>query len=98
MILSFKNQATEDIFNGKNTKEARKLCPQLLWKVAFRKLDQLDSVISLEELKIPPGNRLEALSGERKEEFSIRINDQYRICFKWDGTNPYSVEIVDYHS
>lgn len=67
MILSFKNKATEDIFNGKNSKEARKLCPQSLWKVAFRKLDPLDSVISLEELKIPPGNRLESLSGDRKE-------------------------------
>lgn len=98
MILSFKNQATEDIFNGKNSKEARKLCPQTLWKIAFRKLDQLDSVISLEELKIPPGNRLEALLGDRKDEFSIRINDQYRICFKWHESNPYHVEIVDYHS
>lgn len=98
MILSFKNQATEDIFNGKNSKEARKLCPQSLWKVVFRKLDQLDSVISLEDLKIPPGNRLEALSGDRKEQFSIRINDQYRICFKWQESNPYQVEIVDYHT
>ncbi len=98
MILSFKNQATEDIFNGKNSKEARKLCPQSLWKIAFRKLDQLDSVISLEDLKIPPGNRLEALSGDRKEQFSIRINDQYRICFQWQESNPYQVEIVDYHA
>lgn len=98
MILSFKNQATEDIFNGKNSKEARKLCPQSLWKVAFRKLDQLDSVVSLEDLKIPPGNRLESLSGDRKEQFSIRINDQYRICFYWQDSNPCQVEIVDYHA
>ncbi|VAW53826.1 Toxin HigB, partial [hydrothermal vent metagenome] len=62
MIISFKNQATEDIFNGKNTKIARKLCPRSLWKVATRKLDQLDSVIKLDELKVPPGNRLESLS------------------------------------
>ena len=56
-------------------------CPKKLWKLARRKLDQLDSIIELEELKIPPGNRFEKLSGDRKEEFSIRINDQYRVCF-----------------
>jgi len=97
MIVSFKNQATEDIFNGKNTKNARKICPQSLWKVSARKLDQLDSVSELEELKVPPGNRLESLSGNRKEQFSIRINDQYRVCFKWNETGPYDVEITDYH-
>jgi len=63
VIVSFKNQATEDIFNSKNTKSARKLCPQSLRKVASRKLDQLDSVLNIEELKVPPGNRLESLSG-----------------------------------
>ncbi len=97
MIASFKNQATEDIFNGKNTKNARKLCPRSLWRVSARKLDQLDSVVKLKELKVPPGNRLESLSGNRKEQFSIRINDQYRICFKWSETDPYDVEITDYH-
>ncbi len=97
MIASFKNQATEDIFNGKNTKNARKLCPRSLWRVSARKLDQLDSVVKLEELKVPPGNRLESLSGNRKEEFSIRINDQYRICFKWSESGPFDVEITDYH-
>ena len=97
MIQSFKNKGTEDIFNGKNTKEARKLCPRALWSVAARKLDQLDSVQALEELKIPPGNMLEALKGDRREEYSIRINQQYRICFKWSETGPKSVEITDYH-
>jgi len=97
MIVSFKNQATEDIFNGKSSKSARKLCPQSLWKVAMRKLDQLDSVLNIEELKVPPGNRLESLSGDRKGEFSIRINDQYRICFKWSESGPFDVEITDYH-
>ncbi len=97
MIVSFKNQATEDIFNGKNTKNARKLCPRALWRVSTRKLDQLDSVVKLEELKVPPGNRLESLSGNRKEEFSIRINDQYRVCFKWSELGPFDVEITDYH-
>jgi len=97
MIVSFKNQATEDIFNGKNTKNARKLCPQSLWRVSARKLDQLDSVVRLEELKVPPGNKLERLSGNRKGEHSIRINDQYRVCFKWSEPGPFDVEITDYH-
>jgi len=95
MIQSFKNKGTENIFNGKNTKEARKLCPRSLWHIAARKLDQLDSVQVLEELRIPPGNKLESLKGKRQEEFSIRINDQYRICFKWSETGPNSVEITD---
>jgi len=97
MIVSFRDQATEDIFNGFNSKVARKACPRTLWKVAARKLDQLDSVQSLEELKIPPGNRMESLSGDRKGECSIRINEQYRICFIWCETGPYNVEITDYH-
>ena len=97
MITSFKDRATEDIFNGANTKAARKALPQILWRSASRKLDQLDSVQLVEELKIPPGNRLESLSGSRKSEYSIRINDQYRICFKWDETGPFDIEITDYH-
>jgi len=97
MVQSFGNKGTEDIFNGKNTKNARKTCPQYLWKIASRKLDQIDSVQFLEELRIPPGNNLEALSGDRVGENSIRINDQYRICFKWTRNGPYQVEITDYH-
>jgi len=97
MIVSFRDQATEDIFNGLNSRIARKACPRTLWRVAARKLDQLDSVLALEELKVPPGNRLESLSGDRKDEFSIRINEQYRICFMWSETGPYNVEITDYH-
>lgn len=97
MIRSFKNNGTEDIFYGKNTKTARHTCPQNLWKIAGRKLDQLDSVNSLDELRIPPANHLEALSGDRAGQYSIRINDQYRICFVWAETEPDEVEIVDYH-
>jgi proteic killer suppression protein len=97
MMQSFKNKATEDIFNGKASKLAMRLCPKKLWKISFRKLDQLDSVLSLDELRIPPGNRLEALSADRKGEYSIRINDQYRICFKWSDAGPIDVEITDYH-
>ena len=97
MILNFLHIGTEDIFNGKNTKNARKTLPSSMRNIAARKLDQLDSVIALKELRIPPGNRMEALSGSRKGQFSIRINDQYRICFKWKEAGPYDVEITDYH-
>lgn len=97
MIASFKDKATEDVFNGVSSKEARKSCPRTLWKGAARKLDQLDSVTTLDELRVPPGNRLEALSRDRKGQHSIRINDQYRICFIWSDAGPAQVEITDYH-
>ena len=114
MIVSFKNTETEDIFNGASTKAARKLCPESIWRVATRKLDQIDSVISVEELSVPPGNRLEKLTGDRAKsavlgfpqvehlfkregQYSIRINDQYRICFWWSDLGAEDVEIVDYH-
>ena len=97
MIQSFKNVGTEDIFDGKNTKVARKICPRSLWRVAARKLDLLDSVTALNGLRVPPGNHLEALTGDRKGRYSIRINDQYRICFTWTDTGAGDVEIVDYH-
>ncbi len=97
MIVAFRDKGAEDIFNGENTKEARKTCPESLWKVAARKLDQLDSVTTLNELRVPPGNRLESLTGNRKGQQSIRINDQYRICFVWTDPGPDKVEIVDYH-
>jgi proteic killer suppression protein len=97
MIQAFKTKGTEDIFNDVNSREARKTCPEILWRVAARKLDQLDSVESLTELRIPPGNHLEELYGDRNGQYSIRINDQYRICFIWENTGPTQVEIVDYH-
>ena len=97
MIQSFKNKATGDIFNGKATKAAMRICPKDLWKIAILKLDQLDSVLKLDELRVPPGNRLEILSGDRKGQNSIRINDQYRICFNWTELGPTDVEITDYH-
>lgn len=97
MIVSFKDEGAEDIFNGKNTKGARKTCPKPLWKVAARKLDQLDSVTTLDELQVPPGNGLEALKGYREGQHSIRINDQYRVCFTWTDAGPDKVAVVDYH-
>ena len=97
MIESFRDRATGDIFNGVNSKAARKSCPEKLWAIAARKLDQLDSVQSLEELKVPPGNRLEALVGNRNGQYSIRINEKYRICFIWGESGPREVEVTDYH-
>lgn len=85
------------MFNGKNTKAARNKCPRDLWRVVHRKLDQLDSVERLEDLRVPPGNRLEALGGDREGQYSVRVNDQYRICFKWSADGPERVEIADYH-
>jgi proteic killer suppression protein len=97
MIESFRDRATEDIFNGVNSKGARNCLPRRLWPIAARKLDQLDSVQSLDELKVPPGNRLERLTGNREGQYSIRINQQYRICFVWGAQGPADVEVTDYH-
>ena len=97
MIQSFKNKATEDIFNGVNSKAARKVCPPNIWSIAARKLEQIDSALALVDLKIPPGNRLESLKGDRAGQYSIRINAQYRICFVWTEAGPKDVEVVDYH-
>jgi proteic killer suppression protein len=97
MIVTFHNQGTEDVFNGVNSKAAKKICPEIVWRVARRKLDQLDSVARLDELRVPPGNRLEALSRDRKGQHSIRINDQYRLCFEWSSAGAANVEIVDDH-
>jgi toxin HigB-1 len=97
MIDSFKNQGTADIFDGINSKAARKICPESIWRVAVRKLDQIDSVTTIDELAVPPGNHLEKLSGDREGQYSIRINDQYRICFEWSESDATEVEIVDYH-
>jgi proteic killer suppression protein len=97
MIESFADQATEDIFDGVNSRAARQRLPRELWRIAFRKLDQLDSAVSLDDLKVPPGNRLELLHGDRKGQHSIRINDQYRVCFVWTDSGAVNVEVVDYH-
>ena len=97
MIRSFRNAATEDVFNGRASKAARRVCPRALWRTAVRKLEYLDSAGLLEDLRVPPGNRLERLKGDRRGQWSIRINDQYRICFVWTELGPDLVEIVDYH-
>ena len=97
MIQSFRDDASEDLFNGRNTKGARKACPESLWRVLSRKLDALDSAERLDDLRIPPGNRLEQLSGQRAGQHSIRVNEQYRICFTWSEGGPENVEVTDYH-
>ena len=97
VIRSFRDQGTAHVFSGDRTKAAAKACPPNLERVARRKLDQLNQAEALDDLRAPPGNRLEALSGDRKGQHSIRINDQYRICFHWTQAGPEQVEIVDYH-
>ncbi|RIH88848.1 type II toxin-antitoxin system RelE/ParE family toxin [Calidithermus roseus] len=97
MIVSFRDRGTEDIFNGVDSREARKTCPKAIWNVARRKLDMLNQAYALNDLKVPPGNRLEALSADRQGQHSIRINEQYRVCFVWTAQGPTEVEITDYH-
>ncbi|MGH7625077.1 MAG: type II toxin-antitoxin system RelE/ParE family toxin [Gemmatimonadaceae bacterium] len=97
MIRSFGDRGTEDVFNGVDSRAARRACPSSLWSVARRKLDQLDATVSLEALRVPPGNQLEALKGDRRGQFSIRVNTQFRVCFTWTADGPQGVEIVDYH-
>ena len=93
MIKTFRNKETEKIFNRRFS---RKLS-QNIQHLARRKLVILDAATELNSLRVPPGNRLEALKGDRKGQHSIRINDQWRICFKWKTGDAYDVEITDYH-
>jgi len=97
MIRSFKDAGTADLFYGRETRAARKLLPMELRRQASKKFDALDSAAILDDLRVPPGNRLEALHGDRRWHHSIRINDRYRICFRWTDSGPEDVEVVDYH-
>ena len=96
MILNFKDRASEDIFHGLDTKAARSI-PMALWPVAARKLDMLNAAHDLRDLRVPPGNRLEPLKGSLAGYHSIRINDQFRIIFRWIDGNTHDVTITDYH-
>ena len=93
MIQSFACDDTELIFIRKRPKRF----PQKIHRVALRKLRMLHRAQSLQDLRVPPGNRLESLKGKRKGQYSIRINDQFRICFAWRSGDALAVEIVDYH-
>lgn len=97
VIASFADAATEDLFNGIDSRRARAACPMSIWPVVRRKLTQINRVRAVHELTIPPGNRLELLRGNRAGQHSIRINEQYRICFRWEGDHATDVEVTDYH-
>jgi toxin HigB-1 len=97
VIQGFRDSATRDIHNGLSSKAAGSRLPKELWRIATRKLDQLHRVVQLAELQVPPGNKLEALKKDRSGQDSVRINDQYRICFTWTPDGPTNVEITDYH-
>jgi proteic killer suppression protein len=93
MIKSFRDKESEKIFD----RQLSSKLPQNIQRVARKKLVILDAAIELNDLRIPPGNRLEVLKGERKGQHSIRINDQWRVCFVWSDGDAYDVEIIDYH-
>ena len=97
MILDFADQGSEDIFHGVRSKAARRCLPTELWAVARRKLDRLDQAREPRDLADPPGNRLEALKGDYAGFFSIRVNEQYRIVFRFERGDARDVRIVDYH-
>jgi toxin HigB-1 len=96
VIVSFADKGTENVFDGLDTKAARKTLPSELHAKAGGALDRLNSAVSLRSLSLP-GLRLEKLKGDRAGQHSIRINDQYRICFRWTESGAEDVEIVDYH-
>ena len=93
MIRSFRDRETELLFR----RERNHAVPSDLQRIALRKLVQLDAAESLAELKIPPGNRLERLRGDRSGQYSIRVNERWRVCFRWREGDAHEVEIVDYH-
>jgi proteic killer suppression protein len=93
MIKSFRDKETEKLFDRRLSRNL----PQTLHCIARKKLIILDAATGLDDLRIPPGNRLEALKRNRKGQHSLRINDQWRICFKWKSGDAYDVEITDYH-
>jgi len=92
MIASFRDRDTAALFDRRSVRRWR-----MIERVALRKLVQIDAAIRLEDLRDPPGNRLEALHGDRAGQYSIRVNDQWRICFHWQDGDAHDVEIVDYH-
>ena len=96
MIQSFRGETTADLFRERNTRAARKV-PRDLWRVAQRKLKALDVAVRLDDLAVPAGNRLERLKGDQAGRHSIRINDRYRVTFRWELGHAYEVSVEDYH-
>lgn len=96
VIRTLGDDATRDIWNGVNSKAARRI-PRELWPIVRRKLDQIDAVTRREDLKVPPGNRLHALAGSCRGLHAVRVNDQYRIVFRFEGADAFDVRCTDYH-
>ena len=96
MIRTLADDTTRDIWNGVNTKAARRI-PRAIWPVVRRKLDQIDAVARLDDLKVPPGNRLHALKDDRSGFHAVRVNEQYRIVFRFEGADAFDVLCTDYH-
>jgi len=96
VIRSFGDAATEDIFHGTNSKPARTI-PKAVWPVVRRKLDLLNAATNVRALRVPPGNRLEPMKGDRTGSFSIRVNDQNRVTFRFEGEDAHDVRCEDYH-
>jgi proteic killer suppression protein len=96
VIASFADKATSDLFHGVDSKEARRV-PKEIWGVVRRKLDMVNAAHAAKDLKVPPGNRLEALKGNLAGRFSIRVNDQYRVVFRFENGNASHVQVMDYH-
>ena len=96
MIQSFADQTTADIFQERNSKDARQI-PKALWRVVQRKLKMLDVAVQIDDLESPPGNRLKPLKGQLKGRYSIRVNEQYRITFRWENGHAFEVAVEDYH-
>ena len=96
MIRSFAGGATEQVFNGENSRVARRL-PKELWPLIRRKLDAIHAAAALNDLRLPPGNRLEALRGSQAGRHRIRVNDQFRITFRFEGGHAWEVRCEDYH-
>ena len=96
MIQSFADKTTADVFQERNTKDARRI-PRELWRGVQRKLKMLDVAVRINDLESPPGNRLEALKGQMRGRYSIRVNEQYRVTFRWEDGHAYEVAVEDYH-
>ena len=96
MIRTFADATAQDIWNGVNSKAARRI-PRALWAVIRRKLDQIDAVTRLEDLRVPPGNRLHALANDLAGYHAVRVNDEYRVVFRFKGDDAYDVRCTDYH-
>jgi len=96
VIVSFRDDGTKDVWDGKRSRDTRRTCPDNILRVVYRKLDMISQAVRLDDLLAPPANRLEKLKGDRADQYSIRINDQFRVCFNWTDAGATEV-VTDYH-